>query len=134
MKRTNDFIIKRYVKQVLQLTPTTYRSRLKKELKSNIFDRFHDTPALRESMICEHFGTPQHFAANYLLSMDNEELQTHFAHSKKQKRAILIMLICSLILLTLITIHMAFEGERHQGYYYSETITRYDTPQPHLVH
>ena len=130
MKRTNDLIIKRYVKQVLQLTPDTYRSRLKKELKNSIFECFHNTPDLTESMICEHFGTPQHFAANYLASMDADDLQSQIVRSRRQKKALMITLIILCILLVPIFIWICNEGNRHVGYYYSEERIEYLSPRP----
>lgn len=119
MKRTNDLIIKRYVKKVLQLTPSAYRSHLKRTLQNNVTERFHDVPELTVSMIQERFGTPEDFATEYLSGMDMEELQTTLKHSKKQKRVLTIALICLLLLLIPISIWIVTEGDRHVGFYYT---------------
>ena len=74
------------------------------------------------------------FATEHLSEMDEEELQATLAHSKKQKRILTIALICLLLLLIPISIWIFTEGERHRGYYYSDIITEYDTPQPQLIH
>lgn len=134
MKNTNDSIIKNYIKKVTKLIPSTYRSRLQTELHSSITECFHDSPELTVSMLYERFGTPEEFATEYLSGMDGEELQATLARSKKQKRILTIALIALLLLLIPISIWIFTEGERHKGYYYSETITEYDTPQPQLDH
>lgn len=134
MKNLNDSVCKKYVKEVLQLTPGTYRSRLKKELTSSICEHFRDIPEVTQSMICEHFGTPQFFAADYLSSMDPDELQAHLARSNKQRKHLLSTLICILLLLIPISIWIFNEEKRHTTYYYSETLTEYDTPQQQLKH
>lgn len=134
MKNTNDLTIKRYVKKVLRLTPPTYRSRLKKELQNSISECFHDTPALTESMICKHFGIPQHFATEYLSLMDTDELQSLSARSKKQRKLLLVTLISLLVLLIPVIFWIFNEEKRHTSYYYSETLMEYDTPQPQFIH
>ncbi|MBR6537073.1 MAG: hypothetical protein IKT67_07705 [Lachnospiraceae bacterium] len=127
MKNTNDSIIKNYIKQVLKLIPSTYRSRLQTELHSSITECFHDTPELTVSMLQEHFGTPKEFATEYLSGMDGEELQSTLARSKKQKRILSIALICLLVLLIPVSIWIFTEGDRHVGHFYTDKINYLDT-------
>ncbi len=126
MKNTNDSIIKNYIKKVLKLIPSTYRSRLQTELHSSITECFHDDPELTVSMIQEHLGTPKDFATEYLSGMDGEELQATLAQSRNQKRILTIVLIALLLLLISISIWIYSEGERHRGYYHSSKIEYYN--------
>ena len=70
MKNSNDLIIKNYIKKVTKLTPNIYHTRLKLTLQRNISECFHDTPELTNTMIHERFGTPEHFASEYLSGMN----------------------------------------------------------------
>ena len=119
MKNTNDSVIKNYIKDVTNLVPGPYRSRLKTELQNSIMECFHDVPELTASMLHERFGTPENFAAEYLSGMDGEELHATLARSRKQKRILAVVLICLLLLLIPISIWIFTEGERHRGYSYS---------------
>ena len=134
MKNTNDSVIKKYVKEVLQLTPGTYRFRLKKELTSSICEHFHDMPEVTQSMLHECFGTPQIFAANYLSSMDPDELQAHLARTNKQKKHLLVALICLLLLLIPIGIWIFSEEERHKGNIYAVELFDFSTQQQQFNH
>lgn len=127
MKNTNDSIIKRYTKKVIKRIPNAYHARLKIELQNNLFERFHDIPNLTESMIHESFGTPEHFATEYLSGMDAEELQTHLKRSKMHKRILIITLVCLIVLLIPVSIWIVSEGDRHVGYYYADDILDHDT-------
>lgn len=122
MKNTNDSIIKNYIKKVTKFVPATYRSRLKTELQNSIMECFHDVPELTASMLQERFGTPENFAAEYLSSMDGEELHATLDRSRKQKRILAVALICLLLLLIPISIWILTEGERHREYFYSSRI------------
>lgn len=125
MKNKNDLIIKKYIKKVANLTPNIYRSRLRFELQSSISECFHDTPELTNTMIHERFGTPEHFANEYLSGMNAEELQVTLNRSKKQKKILFITLICLLVLLIPISIWILNEGDRHVGYHYWGEIEDY---------
>lgn len=123
MKNTNDLIIKNYIKKVTKFVPNTYRARLKKELQNSLFESFHDSSALTETMLHERFGTPEHFATEYLSAMDAEELHAHMTRSKRHIRILIIVLVFILILLIPITVWICSEGKRHREshYYIDET-------------
>lgn len=128
MKNTNELIIKNYIKKVTKYVPNTYRARLKKELQNSLLESFHDSSALTETMLHERFGTPEHFATEYLSAMDTEELHAHMTRSKKHIKNLIILLVFILILLIPITVWICGEGKRHsESHYYIDETFDYGT-------
>lgn len=122
MKNTTDNLIKTYSRKVQKLIPNRCRTRLNAELQSSLSEAFHDVTDLTEDMIYKRFGTPEHFASEYLSGMDADELQAHLSRSRKQKRILFIVLVSLLLLLIPITLWICSEGERHRGYFYYNEI------------
>lgn len=123
MKNTNDAIIKKYIKKVLKYIPSPYQSHLNNELQDSLYETFHDSSDLTEVMIHERFGTPEHFAAEYLSGLDADKLQFHISRTKKQKRFLAAVLVILLLSLIPLCIWICNENERHIGYYYIDEVT-----------
>lgn len=126
MKNTHDTNIKRYTKKVLKFIPSPYRKHLKNELQDSLYETFHTETALTEAMIHERFGTPEHFAAEYLSALDADKLQTYIHRSKKHKKILIIALIILLLSLIPIGIWIFGENGRHTGYFYIHEVTTHD--------
>ena len=122
MKNSNQSIVNSYIKKTLKLTPSVYRTRLKKELQNNIADAFYDVPVLTEALLHSRFGTPEQFADGYLSGIDADELQLQLSRSRRHKRFLFALLITLLLFLVPMTLWILNEGERHIGYYTVETV------------
>jgi len=127
MKNTNEHIIRKYIKKVLKYVPNTYRSRLKNELNNSLFDSFHDIPNLTNSILYEHFGSPEHFATEYMSVIDNDKLHAHMIRTKRNKRILIIVLVLLIISLIPISIWILNENDRHVGHYYTDDINYLNT-------
>lgn len=126
MKNTNEANIKKYTKKVLKHIPSPYHNHLKNELQDSLYETFHDSFDLTEAMIHERFGTPEHFAAEYLSGLDADKLQSHISRTKRQKRILAVVLVILLLSLIPIGIWIFSENERHTGYYTSIILEDYE--------
>lgn len=70
--------IAKYVRQVGKRCPASYRRKLITELPNNLADFVKDHPEATMEDILKHFGSPEKFADEYLLTMDETKRRNIF--------------------------------------------------------
>lgn len=77
-----------YVRQVGKKCPTLYRRKLTAELHDSLSDFLEDTPEHTMADVLEHFGSPEKFADEYLLTMDETERRTVLHKARWIRKAV----------------------------------------------
>lgn len=118
--------IKKYLTEVKRCLPIHKRSRLIRELESNIDVFLQNHPGASMEDIKNHFGEPYRFAEEYYLS--EEDLPGHHFTSNVTlvKRWLIIVAVIIILIFVIIAGLTAISIYRYNaqsaGYYYSITI------------
>lgn len=115
-------LIDLYLKQVKKYCPLSFRKKLITELKSDLLDFLNDHPDSTLENIYQHFGTPETFASEYILAMDNEQRQKLIHRSKWNKRCVLAGAILIVLIIFTAAVWIVHENSQHVLLYYSEEI------------
>ncbi len=114
--------VAKYLKQVRRFLPYPFKKKLVTELQNNISDFLDENPNSTYDNFISHFGTPQKFADEYILSVDEDTRKKAIHKTKWIKRCIIIG-ISVIILIALITaIWIICENSQTVITYYSEGI------------
>ena len=116
-------LIDLYLKQVKKHCPSSFRKKLMTELKSNLLDFLDDYPDSTLEDICRHFGSPETFSSEYILTMDDEQRQKLINHSKWNRRCVLAGIILIVLIILTTAVWIIHENSQHVTPYYHEIIT-----------
>ncbi len=77
-----------YVMRAGKKCHTSYRRELTAELQNSLSDFIEDTPNHTMADVLEHFGSPEKFADEYLLTMDETERRTVLHKARWIRKAV----------------------------------------------
>lgn len=120
---TNQTEIKNYLKQVKKHCPRAFRKKLMKELEGSLYDFFEQRPDGTTADIIQHFGSPESFADEYILAMDETTRQGVLHKSKWVKRIVFIAVLIIVLVVGAAAACIIRENSQHVGRYYMEETT-----------
>lgn len=120
---TNQTEIKHYLNQVKKHCPYPVRKKLMEELESNLSDFLEQYPDSTITDIVEHFGSPEKFADEYILAMDESRRRGILRKSKWIKRMIFIAALLILLVITVTAVWIVHENSQDVTVYYTEETT-----------
>ncbi len=124
---TQQKIISSYLRQARKNCPFSFRKKLSTDLKGHLFDYFDDNPDSTFEDITNHFGAPEKFADEYLLSMDETARKKTLQKNRWVKWSILAG-ITTIVLITAVTaVGMLIEISQKRVHYYHEYVTEDST-------
>ena len=115
-------LIDLYLKQVKKYCPLSFRKKLITELKNDLLDFLENHPDSTLENIYQHFGTPETFASEYILAMDNEQRQELINRSKWNKRCVLAGVILIVLIIFTAAVWIVHENSQDVAAYYREEI------------
>ncbi len=120
MVKPND--ISNYLKQIGKKVPFAFRKKLITELRHNISEYIDEYPNSTIEDVIDHFGTPEKFADEYILAMDENARKEAIYKAGLIKKSIFITLAIMLLIITTTAIWIICENSQTAGYYYEEVI------------
>lgn len=120
---TQQKIISSYLRQVKRNCPFSFRKKLITDLKSHLFDYFDDNPCSTYEDITNHLGSPEKFADEYLLSMD-EPVRMKFIQKDRWIKWSCLTGVAAIVLIIAVTASwMLIKISQKRVHYYHEYVT-----------
>ncbi len=114
--------ISAYLKQAGKNCPFSFRKRLRMDLKNNLSDYLEENPDSTMEDVMQHFGSPEKFADEYVLAMDDKLRKKTVFKAKCVKRSVLIGVIVIVLTVVITAAWIITENSQTAGVYYSEGI------------
>ncbi len=114
--------IKNYLKKAGKNCPPEFRKKLIKELENNICDYIEENPQSTAEDILKHFGEPEKFSCEYILSMDENDIKKSVLKSKWIKRSIITGISLLILIAVITSAWIIHDNSRNAVVYYSETV------------
>lgn len=118
----NQKEIAKYVRQAGKGCPSPYRRKLKKELQNNLSDFLADNPEHTMENVLEHFGSPEKFADECLLAMDEAGRRNILHKTKWIKKVVCVGIAAVVLIIAIAAIWIVRENSQSVIYYYYEEI------------
>ncbi len=119
-------LVKKYCRQVQRACPAAYRKRLTADLQDHISDFLEAHPDADRAALTAHFGDPREFAAEYLSSLDKEQIKKELNRTAIVRRGIILALLIVIVGITITLVTMIIWNEHHE-------ITTIITTDPAIV-
>lgn len=116
MKKSKETSL--YLKQVSKKCPVSFRKRMMMDIESSLSDYSDEHPNCTIDDIVQHFGTPEKFADEYILALDEKSREKLLSKAKWLKWGFLIGIVIFLIIVAIAAIWIIFENSQIAGYYY----------------
>lgn len=120
---TQQKLISHYLKQVKKSCPFSFRKVLIKELKNHLFDYLNANPCNTLEDIINHFGSPEKFADEYLLAMDETARKKIIQTTKCFKWSCLLATTAIIFTIMVVAFKILCEISETRVYYYYEYVT-----------
>lgn len=117
--------IKNYLKKAGKNCPPEFRKKLIKELENNISDYIEENPQSATEDILKHFGEPEKFACEYILSMDENDIKKSVLKSKWIKRSVITGISLLILIAVITSAWIIHDNSKSAGVYFKETIIEY---------
>lgn len=114
--------IKNYLKKAGKNCPPEFRKKLIKELENNISDYIEENPQSTAEDILKHFGEPEEFSCEYILSMDENDIKKSVLKSKWIKRSVITGISLLILIAVITSAWIIHDNSRNAVVYYSETV------------
>ena len=95
-------------------------------LQTNVLEFIHQRPLATINDVYSHFGLPENFAKESIISMEDEDL--YKATSKRKSKGKIIFSLCIAIFIVAISIGICIviSNNQHVTTYYDETVSQED--------
>ena len=118
----NQGEIAKYLRQAGKGCPAPYRRKLITEIRNNLSKFLEDNPECTMDDVLGHFGSPEKFADEYLLAMDNTDRINVFRKTGWVKKTICIGVAGIVLIVAIATAWIVRENSQTAGYFYFEEI------------
>ncbi len=108
-------MVKKYYRQVQRACPAAYRKRLTADLQDHISDFLEAHPDADRAALTAHFGDPREFAAEYLSSLDKEQIKKELNRTAMVRRIVILALLIVIIGMIITFIIMMIWNARHEA-------------------
>ncbi len=121
---TQQKIISSYLKRVKKNCPFSFRKKLTTDLKNHLLDYLDDNPDSTLEDIINHLGSPEKYADEYLLVID-ETTRKKTIHKAKWIKYSILSGIATIVLIIAVTATMILFkiSQIRVYYYYNEYVT-----------
>lgn len=124
---TQQKIISGYLRQVKRNCPFFFRKKLLTDLKSHLLDYFDENPCSTLEDITSHFGRPEKFADEFLLSMDETTRKKTVQKTQWFKRSVLAGVAAIVLIIAVTAAWMLYETAQKRVYHSYEYVTEEST-------
>ena len=118
----NEGEIAKYLRQAKKGCPAPYRRKLIVELQNNLYEFLENNPEHTMEDVLEHFGSPERFADEYLLAMDNYDRINAFRKTKWIRKMLCIGVATIVLIVAIATVWIVCENSQTVGYFYFEEV------------
>lgn len=108
-----------YIKQSGKNCPLSFRKKLTADLSNSIYEYLEENQSATLEDITDRFGSPEQFADEYILAMDETSRKNALHKAKWNKCCILIGVAAVVLILAITAVWIIHENSQTAGYYYS---------------
>ncbi len=119
----NEQDLSKYIRQAGKGCPFFVRKRLTAELRSNLSDFLDAHPEYTMEDVRAHFGVPEKFADEYLLTLDESTRQKYIHSAKFIKWSCISVSVAIILILMVTALMLLHEVSETRVYYYYEYVT-----------
>ncbi len=119
----NEQDLSKYIRQTGKGCPFFVRKRLTAELRSNLSDFLDAHPEYTMEDVRAHFGVPEKFADEYLLTLDESTRQKYIHSAKFIKWSCISVSVAIILILMVTALMLLHEVSETRVYYYYEYVT-----------
>lgn len=119
----NEQDLSKYIRQAGKGCPFFVRKRLTAELRSNLSDFLDAHPEYTMEDVRAHFGAPEKFADEYLLTLDENTREKYIHRTKFIKWSCLFVSLAIVLVIAVTALMLLHEVSETRVYYYYEYVT-----------
>lgn len=114
--------ITKYLRQTERVCPAPYRRKLITELQNNLSEFLDDNPEHTMDDVLEHFGSPEKFADEYLLAMDDRGRKVILHKTRCIKLAVCFGTAMAILIIAIAALWIVHENSQSVIHYCYEEI------------
>lgn len=112
----------KYIKTVGKGCPFSFRKKLTADLRNSLSDFLDEHPECTMEDILLHFGCPEKFADEYIMTLDTAARQKLLHKEKSVKKIICLGVAIAVLVISIAAIVIVYENYTSVGSYYTDEI------------